>query len=71
MTTAPEISVIMSAYNAAAYIRDSVASILAQTFTDWELIIVDDGSTDNSNQVIDKYVGKYTDNIRAVFQKNQ
>lgn len=43
---APEISVIMPCYNAAAHLPASVGSVLAQTFADWELIAVDDGSSD-------------------------
>ena len=44
----PEISVIVPVYNAGKYLARCVESILAQTFTDFELILVDDGSTDNS-----------------------
>ncbi|HMM46979.1 MAG TPA: glycosyltransferase family 2 protein [Thiobacillaceae bacterium] len=46
----PSVSVIMPCYNAAAHLHTSVASVQAQTFTDWELVIVDDGSTDDSWQ---------------------
>lgn len=46
------VSIIMPSYNTAAYISDSIRSILAQTYTDWELIIVDDCSTDDSVEVI-------------------
>jgi len=51
----PRVSVLMTVYNAAAYLRDSVGSILAQTFPDWELIVVDDGSTDGSREVLASY----------------
>ena len=44
----PEISVIVPVYNAGKYLARCVESILAQTFTDFELILVDDGSTDHS-----------------------
>lgn len=44
----PVISVIMPCYNAAQFIADGIASVQGQSFQDWELIIVDDGSTDNS-----------------------
>lgn len=47
----PTVSVIMPVYNVARYVRDSIHSVLAQTFTDFELIIVDDGSTDASPDI--------------------
>ena len=47
----PAISVIMNAYNGAAYLREAVGSALAQTFADWELIFWDDRSTDDSAEV--------------------
>jgi len=51
--TAPEISVIVANYNHAQYIEEAVRSILHQSFSDYEIIIVDDGSTDSSPDVID------------------
>ena len=42
----------MPAYNSARFIRESIGSVLAQTYTDWELLIVDDGSTDNTAEII-------------------
>lgn len=50
-----KISVVMPVYNAEAYLKDAIESILDQTFRDFELIIVDDGSTDNSYKIIKKY----------------
>ena len=49
------VSIIMPSYNTAQYIRDSIDSVIAQTHRNWELLIVDDCSTDNSNEVIMSY----------------
>jgi glycosyltransferase involved in cell wall biosynthesis len=48
----PVVSVIMPAYNASSYIQESINSVIAQTFSNWELIIVDDGSTDATSSII-------------------
>ena len=46
------VSIIMPSYNTARYIGESIASVKAQTYTDWELIIVDDASTDDTDDVV-------------------
>lgn len=51
----PEISVIMPVYNTGTYLKEAIDSILLQTFTDFEFIIVNDGSTDHSRDVIKSY----------------
>lgn len=51
----PEVSVILPNYNHARYLPERIGSILGQTFRDFELIILDDCSTDNSREVIDQY----------------
>lgn len=51
----PIISVLMPAYNAADYIREAIDSILTQTFTDFEFVIINDGSTDTTEEIILSY----------------
>lgn len=51
----PEISVIMPVYNAGKTLSLMIESILSQTFTNWELLCIDDGSTDTSGAILDKY----------------
>ncbi|MDR2410524.1 MAG: glycosyltransferase family 2 protein [Bacteroidales bacterium] len=52
------ISIIIPMYNRATLVSETLDSVLAQTYTDWECIVVDDGSTDNSVEVVQKYVDK-------------
>ncbi len=56
----PQISVIVSVYNCEEYIGETIQSIIDQTFTDWELIIIDDNSKDTSASVIESYADKDT-----------
>ena len=51
----PRVSVLMTTYNGAALIRESIDSILAQNFTDFELVVVDDGSTDETPAILASY----------------
>jgi glycosyltransferase involved in cell wall biosynthesis len=51
MTTGPKVSVIIPAYNAAATLPETLAALRSQTWTDWEAIVVDDGSTDQTGEI--------------------
>jgi len=66
---APLVSVVMPAYNAAAYLGDAVESVLAQTLRDFELIVVDDGSTDGTAAIARRFAA--TDRrVRVVSRPN-
>ena len=51
----PRVTVLMAVYNGAAYLREAMDSILAQTFRDFEFLIVNDGSTDDSRAIVASY----------------
>ena len=63
------ISVIMPAYNAAMFIEESINSVVGQTYINWELIIVDDGSTDATKAIIQSFIKKDS-RICYVYQQN-
>lgn len=62
-------SVIVPVYNAKRYLRKCVESVCAQSYSDWELILVDDGSTDGSGKLCDSFA-EYDSRIHVVHQKN-
>lgn len=65
----PKISVIVPVYNVEDYLEDALNSIVNQTFDDIEVLMIDDGSTDNSRYIIEKYALDY-DNFYAFHKKN-
>lgn len=60
-------SIIIPTYNRAAFLPKAIESVLAQTYTDWELIVVDDGSTDNTKEVVSQYSDS---RIIYIYQQN-
>jgi len=64
----PEVSVIIGTYNAEKYIKETILSVFNQTFKDFELIVVDDGSTDNTVRIIEDMIKPPH---KLVIQKNQ
>lgn len=64
-------SVIIPVYNTEAFLEECIASVLDQTYTGFELILVDDGSTDGSGVICDRYAERYPGKIIAVHTKNQ
>lgn len=65
----PLITIITPTYNRAKFISEAIESVLKQTYTNWELLIVDDGSTDNTKDVISSYL--LDPRIKYYYQSNQ
>jgi glycosyltransferase involved in cell wall biosynthesis len=64
-----KVSIIVPCYNQGVYLEECINSLINQTYHDWECIIVDDGSTDDSASIIEKMT-KMNERVRAVFQEN-
>lgn len=56
--SSPEVSVVMACYNSAAFLDEAIQSILCQTFTNFELIVIDDASTDGTSDIVQDYCAK-------------
>ncbi len=66
----PEISVIMPTFNRGRYLENAVESVIAQSVESWELIIVDDGSTDHTFEILSPYIERFA-NIRYLKHQNR
>ena len=65
----PEVSIVLACYNGAHWISDAINSVLSQTYADLELVIVDDGSTDDSKDVINSFLSD--PRVRYIYQTNR
>ncbi len=68
LTETPLISIMMPAYNAKLYIRQAIQSVIDQTYTHWELIVINDGSSDQTRDILAEYEDK---RIKVFSQQNQ
>lgn len=68
-----KISVLTPSYNDAISIKKTLDSLLMQTYTDWESIIIDDGSTDDTRKIIEEYKKEkgLEDKIKYIYQENK
>jgi glycosyltransferase involved in cell wall biosynthesis len=64
MNSKPLVSVVTPFFNAEKYFEEAIESVLAQTYDNWELLLVDDGSTDGSTAIAQRYAQQYPDKIR-------
>ncbi|MCR4399290.1 MAG: glycosyltransferase family 2 protein, partial [Syntrophomonadaceae bacterium] len=62
----PKVSVIIPTYNQAEFVRDTLESVLAQTYPNMEIIVTDDGSVDDTPTILREYASRYPDRIVAV-----
>ncbi|HIK58844.1 MAG: glycosyltransferase family 2 protein [Verrucomicrobiales bacterium] len=65
----PEISIIIPTYNSARYVTEAIESVLNQTYKNFEIIVIDDGSTDNTKEVLHPYLS--AGQIQYIYQKNK
>ncbi|MFH1131003.1 MAG: glycosyltransferase family A protein [Pseudomonadota bacterium] len=66
------VSVLVTTYNRSIMLRDAIGSVIAQTYPKWEVVIVDDGSTDNTSEVVEEFRKIHgSERIRYFYQKNK
>lgn len=66
----PSVSILVPIYNVEPYLQRCIDSVLNQDFTDWELILVDDGSPDRCPEICDRNAAKHPDKIKVVHKEN-
>ncbi len=64
------VSIVLPTFNRSEYLNKSINSVIQQTYKNWELLIIDDGSTDNTLEILKKYLNQYS-NIRYFFHENR
>ncbi len=67
----PTVSIILPTYNRERFLPEAFAAIEAQTFTDWELIVVDDGSTDGTRDLVPRLTADFPQGAKYIYQENQ
>lgn len=66
----PLITIITASYNYGRYIGDTINSVIEQTYSNWELLVIDDGSTDNSIDIINSFIARYPQKIKLLRHKD-
>jgi glycosyltransferase involved in cell wall biosynthesis len=65
------VDVVIPAFNAARFLPAALESVARQTFDDWQIVLIDDGSTDNTAEVVAPYMERFGSKLRYIRQKNQ
>ena len=66
-----KVDVIIPAFNAAKYLPTAIESVLSQTFEDWQILLVDDGSTDNTTEIVAPFLDRLGSRIKYIHQNNR
>lgn len=64
-------SIVVSIYNTEKYLEDCLESIVLQTYVNWELILVNDGSVDQSKAICEQFKERFSDSIKYIEQENK
>lgn len=67
----PKVSAIIPAFNAAKFLPQAIESVFVQTYRDWEIVLVDDGSTDNTVNIVQPYIDRAPAQFQYIYKKNQ
>lgn len=67
----PKVSIIIPTYNRAKLLSEAIESALSQTYQDFEIIVIDDGSMDNTNEMIELYIKKHPQKVNYFYQVNK
>lgn len=70
MSDKPLVSAVIICFNDEEFLQEAISSVICQTYDNWELLLVDDGSTDDSPRIMQKYVEKYPQKIRYLEHEN-